>query len=294
MNVYRKRVVDMNKVREIEERTMSVFFKNQNLYDMLVKKRELKKQKIMRGEIFLDENKLENFTIPNDIMREGKYKFNLFLNGQFHNYKDYRKINFDQFTGIIVSHKEWEILSSIPENKKIIEQLEYENWKILSDIEEDFKHLEEEIEEDFKHIEEEIEKYKEAEDFSTPQSKKTGPKKVYIFKKPKVEKKVKKPSPRKTAYEMMRAKVEEIKEQWRRKKDTIDLNEIDPFPVPKKEGCIDREKVESIKGQWEKKKKYMSGIEKIDTPSAPKEGCVDRDKVESLKEKWKRKGATIK
>jgi hypothetical protein len=114
-----KSTVNMNKVREMEERRMSVFFdKERTCNNIRVK---TKKKKIMKGEIFLDKFKLRHFIIPKNIMSKGKKRFSLFLEGRFNNYDDYRKINFDEFNGIIVTNQEWEILASIPENVEIAE-----------------------------------------------------------------------------------------------------------------------------------------------------------------------------
>lgn len=112
----------MNKVHEMEERRMQVFFENKKPCNS-IKERRAKKKKIMKGEIFLDKFKLRHFIIPDNIMSSGKKRFSLFLQGQFNNYDDYRKINFDEFNGIIVTNQEWNILENIPENVEIAKQV---------------------------------------------------------------------------------------------------------------------------------------------------------------------------
>jgi hypothetical protein len=117
-----KSTVNMNKVREMEERRMSVFFDNKSHNNIKIK---TKKKKIMKGEIFLDKFRLKNFLIPENLMSKGKKRFSLFLEGRFNNYDDYRKINFDEFNGIILTNEEWDILSNIPENEEIVKQVSF-------------------------------------------------------------------------------------------------------------------------------------------------------------------------
>lgn len=79
-------------------------------------------------------------------------------------------------------------------------------------------------------------------------------KKVHIVNKPITQEKPK-PSPpvRKTAYEIMREKAEQIRINWRKKREAREAKQVQPSSIPKRTNSPTRSKIEEIKEKWRKK-----------------------------------------
>lgn len=134
--LFRKPTIDMNRVREQEVRRFlpSCDSRKQRLLQL-----ENRLERMIDGEIFLDFLDEDNiFRIPENIMIKGKRIFQLYMNGEFNNFRDYKKINFSEFDGIIISNLEWRAITNIPENAEAIRILSYEYQYKKLQIEKEF------------------------------------------------------------------------------------------------------------------------------------------------------------
>lgn len=89
---------------------------------------------------------------------------------------------------------------------------------------------------------------------STDVPKQSRPKTIHIFNRPIHREKSKPVGPlKKTAYQTMLEKAEQIRINWRKKREAIQAKQIKSPSVPKQTNSPQRSKIEEIKIRWKKK-----------------------------------------
>lgn len=120
----KERIINMESVKRQELKMIhSLIDKDIGPGKRKKRRRNLRRKRMREGEIFLDKPRHSLFIIPQDIIKYGKRRYDLFMKGQFNDFKNFKRINFKE-DGIIVSNKEWNIIKQIPENKKLVDEIE--------------------------------------------------------------------------------------------------------------------------------------------------------------------------